>query len=93
MVTLKIVFSLNSFDNFVTSSENCRHSLQGCILKGLLLFLPWLTIILGQCQETAADFHLAYGLWRFMAFRFTAYGKISESRQKPSRFLTLPYTQ
>mgnify|MGYP002807454777 CR=1 FL=1 len=38
---------------------------------------------LRQCQETAADFHLAYGLWRFMAFRYTAYGKISESRQKP----------
>ena len=35
---------------------------------------------IGQCQETAADFHLAYGLWRFMAFRFTAYGKISGLR-------------
>lgn len=36
--------------------------------------------VLDQCQETAADFHLAYGLWRFMAFRFTAYGKISGLR-------------
>ena len=37
-------------------------------------------VALDQCQEMAADFHLAYGLWRFMAFRFTAYGKISGLR-------------
>ena len=31
---------------------------------------------LDQCQETAAEFQVAYGLWRFMAFRFLAYGKM-----------------
>jgi hypothetical protein len=36
-----------------------------------------------QCQETAADFQVAYGLWRFMAFRFLAYGRISKLGQKP----------
>jgi len=40
---------------------------------------------LDQCQETAADFFLAYGLWRFTADRFLAYGKKSKFGEKPEK--------
>ena len=42
-----------------------------------------MNVTLNQCQETAADFQVAYGLWRFLAFRFLAYGRISKLGQKP----------
>jgi len=51
-----------------------------------ILFKLWPHFeVLGQCQETAADFFLAYGLWRFTANRFLAYGKKSKFGEKAGK--------
>jgi len=65
----------------VTVLDNTKSELPFCwVTAGVLQ-----NRVLEQCQETAADFFLAYGLWRFTADRFLAYGKKSKFGEKPEK--------